>query len=171
MEFNLANGGKLTLRPVTKDDDPFLLAVYGSSRAEELAQVEWPEGKQEEFLRWQFDLQRQDYDSRFPNAEYAVILIDDCPAGRIWIERDEKEIHLLDIAILPEFQNQGIGTLLLRQLIDEAVRTQKPLRHMVFMLNANAHRFYERLGFVDTEDAGAYKRMEYRGEIRSDDDE
>ncbi len=161
-QFDLPNGGKLTLRPVTKDDDPFLLAVYGSSRAEELAQVEWAEGQRELFLRWQFDLQRREYDSRFPNAEYAVILLGKSQAGRIWIERNEKEIHLLDIAILPEFQNRGIGTLLLRQLIDESLRTQTPLTHTVFMLNADAHRFYVRLGFVDIEDVGAYKRMEWR---------
>jgi ribosomal protein S18 acetylase RimI-like enzyme len=152
----------VTLRPVTPADDEFLLAVYSSSRAEEVAQVVWPEGQKEAFLRSQFNLQRQDYDSRFPNAEYAVILLGAEPAGRIWIERDAKEIHLLDIAILPEFQNRGIGTLLVRQLINESVRTQKSLRHMVFILNVDAQRFYERLGFVDVEDAGAYKRMEWK---------
>ena len=152
----------VTLRAVTPADDEFLFAVYGSSRAEELAQVQWAEGQQEQFLRWQFELQRRDYDSRFPDAEYAVILFDESQAGRIWIERDDQEIHLLDIAILPEFQNRGIGTLLLQQLIDESARTQKPLHHTVFVLNADAHRFYERLGFVDIDEVGAYQRMEYR---------
>jgi ribosomal protein S18 acetylase RimI-like enzyme len=33
---------------------------------------------------------------------------------------------------------------------------------MVFALNDNAQRFYERLGFVVIEDLGAYKHMEYR---------
>ncbi len=35
---------------------------------------------------------------------------------------------------------------------------------MVFSLNNNAHRFYERLGFVVIEDLGAYKHMEWRAE-------
>jgi len=61
---------------------------------------------------------------------------------------DEQQIRLLDIALLKEFQNRGVGTLLLRRLMDEAAQMQKPLRHMVFVLNNNAHRFYERLGFV-----------------------
>ena len=46
------------------DDDPFLLEVYGSTRADELGQVEWAEGQKQIFVRWQFDLQRREYDAR-----------------------------------------------------------------------------------------------------------
>ena len=35
-----------------------------------------------------------------------------------------------------------------------------------FVLNDNAHRFYERLGFVVIEDVGAYKHMEYWNQAR-----
>ena len=38
----------------------------------------------------------------------------------------------------------------------------KALRHMVFVLNQDAQRFYERLGFVVIEELGAYKHMEWR---------
>ena len=69
---------------------------------------------------------------------------------------------MLDIALLKEFQNRGVGTLLLRRLMDEATQAGKPLRHMVFVLNNDAHRFYERLGFVVIEDLGAYKHMEWK---------
>ena len=58
--MDLPNGSKLTLRPVTKDDEPFLLGLYGSTRADELAQVEWGEGQKELFVRWQFELQRRE---------------------------------------------------------------------------------------------------------------
>ena len=157
----LPNGEILTLRPVSTDDNEFLLSVYASTRAEELAQVNWPASQRDLFLKWQFDLQRQEYDARFPDAEYYVILIDGTPAGRVWIGRDIEEIRLLDIAILPAFQNRGAGTLLLKQLIAEAGSSGKALRHMVFVLNNDAHRFYERLGFVIIEDLGAYKHMEW----------
>jgi len=91
-----------------------------------------------------------------------VITIDDRPAGRIWIGRDSEQIRLLDIALLPEFQNRGAGTILLRRLIEEAREAGKPLRHMVFVLNNDADRFYERLGFVVIEEFGAYKHMEWK---------
>lgn len=154
----------VTLRTVTPADEEFLLVVYGSSRAEELAQVEWAEGQKEVFLRWQFDLQRREYVARFPNARYQLILIDEEPAGRIWVGEDEEQIRLLDIALLPQFQKRGAGTILLGELMKEAARAGKLLRHMVFVLNNDAHRFYERLGFVVIEDIGAYKHMEYRAD-------
>lgn len=162
-------GPNVTLRLVTNEDDPFLLEVYGSTRVDELGQVEWEQGQRETFLRWQFDMQRREYDTRFPDARYQMILIDGEPAGRIWTGEDEEQIRLLDIALLPQFQKRGAGTLLLRELMNEAASAGKLLRHMVFVLNNDAHRFYERLGFVVIEEVGAYKHMEYRpgGEVMS----
>ena len=161
-KLTLDNGRTITLRTVSAADDEFLLSVYHSTREEELAQATWEPGQKEFFVRWQFELQRREYDSRFPSAEYDVILIDDKPAGRIWIGTDDDEIRLLDIALLPEFQNQGVGTFLLSLLIEEATRANKRLRHMVFVHNNEAQRFYERLGFLVIEDLGAYKHMEFR---------
>lgn len=160
--FQLADGGTVELRPVSQSDDPFLLSVYASTREDELSQVEWAEGQREMFLRWQFDLQRREYDTRFPDADYRVIVVDHQPAGRIWVGADDEQIRLLDIALLPEFQNRGVGTALLQKLKSEAQSAGKALRHMVFVLNNNADRFYERLGFKKIEDFGAYKHMEWR---------
>jgi len=164
IQARLPVGNILTLRRVAPDDEEFLVALYASTREEELAQVEWAEGQKDQFLRWQYGLQRSEYHTRFPDADYYIVLMDNQPAGRIWIGRDDQQIRLLDIALLPEFQKRGIGTILLRRLIDEASQTNKFLRHMVFVLNNDAHRFYERLGFAVIEDLGAYKHMEWRPE-------
>lgn len=161
--FKLSDGGTLNLKRVTADDDPFLLSVYASTRAQELAQVQWEPGQQEAFVKWQFEMQRREYDARFPDADYNVIEIDGQPAGRIWITRNADQIRLLDIALLPEFQNRRIGTLLVNSLIHEASISGKRLRHMVFVLNDNADRFYERLGFVVIEEMGGYKHLEWKG--------
>lgn len=149
------------LRPATPADREFLIAVYGGTRAQELAQVPWEQGQKEAFVRWQFERQEEEYRQRYPDARYSVVLVDGEPAGRIWVGVDDRQIRLLDIAIVPQFQNRGVGTYLLRQLMAEAAEAKKPLRHMVFVLNDNAHRFYERLGFVTIEDLGGYKHMEW----------
>lgn len=162
-QSELSNGGILTSRPVATEDDAFLLALYGSTREAELGQVEWAEGQKEAFLLWQFDMQRREYDARFPDARHELILFDGEAGGRTWVGEDAEQIRLLDISILPQFQGRGAGTILLRGLMAEAERAGKLLRHMVFVLNNDAHRFYERLGFVVIEDVGAYKHMEYRG--------
>lgn len=160
--FQLPGGGTVDLRPVAESDNDFLLTVYGSTREDELAQTDWTVDQKKVFLRWQLDLQRREYESRFPDGEYRVILVDQQPAGRIWVGADEQQIRLLDIALLPEFQNRGVGTTLLQRLMARANNEGKALRHMVFVLNNNADRFYLRLGFKKIEDFGAYKHMEWR---------
>ncbi len=150
------------LRTVTDDDREFLTKVYASSRADELALVEWDAAQKDAFVRQQFDAQHGEYSARFPDAQYRIILFEDQPAGRIWIGRDEEQIRLLDIALLPEYQNRGIGTALLSDLCAEAAREGKPLRHMVFKFNTAAMRFYERMGFTQIDDVGAYIHMERR---------
>jgi len=161
--FQLPGGGTVELRPVSDSDNDFLLSVYASTREDELAQAEWAEGQKEMFLRWQFDLQRREYETRFPDADYRVIVLNGQPAGRIWVGADHEQMRLLDIALLPQFQNRGVGTALLERLQRQADSDGKALRHMVLVLNNNAERFYERLGFKKIEDFGAYKHMEWRG--------
>jgi GNAT superfamily N-acetyltransferase len=161
-QFTLRDGGALSLKTVSPADEEFLLSIYASTREAELAQVEWQPGQREAFLKWQFEMQRQQYEARFPDAEYKVIEVDHQPVGRFWVGENDHEIRLLDIALLPDFQNRGVGTLLLQGLIERARLAGKPLRHMVFMLNSDAHRFYERLGFKIIEDLGAYRHMEWR---------
>jgi ribosomal protein S18 acetylase RimI-like enzyme len=157
----MPNNPVVSLRPVTDADQEFLIGVYAGTRADELAQTNWDDSQKDAFIRWQYQMQKQEYDARYPDARYDVILVDGVPAGRIWVGADDTQIRLLDIAVIREFQNRGVGTHLLRQLMDEATRDNKALRHMVFVLNDNAFRFYERLGFKTIEDLGGYKHMEW----------
>jgi ribosomal protein S18 acetylase RimI-like enzyme len=161
-EIGLSDGRMVALRPATEDDYEELLRVYASTRAGELAQVTWWDDAQKlAFCRMQYDSQKSEYEANYPNCDYNVILLDGRTAGRIWVSRDDEEIHLLDIALLPEAQKQGIGAALVGALIEEARATGKRLRHMVFVMNTDALRFYERLGFQVYEDLGAYKHMRW----------
>lgn len=150
----------VTLRGASDADEEFLYRVYAGTRADEMALVPWTQEQKDSFLRMQFEAQRQAYAKQFPGAEHSVVLIDEQPVGRVWIARTDEEIHLVDIAILPEHQNSGIGTYLLHQLIAESEKTAKTLRHTVYKFNAGAQRFYERLGFSQAGDAGMYLHME-----------
>ena len=161
--IELAGGGVVTLRPATAEDHEDMVRVYASTRADELAQVTWWDDAQKlAFCRTQYEAQKSEYDARFPEAEYDVIVLEGRTAGRVWIGRDEREIRLLDIALLPWARNRGVGTAIFGRLIEEARASGRRLRHMVFVLNLDALRFYERLGFVVFEDLGGYKHMEWR---------
>lgn len=146
---------------MTPADEPFLLRVYASTRAAELAAVPWSEAEKDKFVAMQFEAQRADYERRFPDANHSVILSGGVPVGRIWIDRASSEIRLLDVALLTDHRNQGIGTDLVRELIDEARAAALPLRHSVYKSNRDALRLYERLGFHVVEDFDAYVLMEW----------
>jgi ribosomal protein S18 acetylase RimI-like enzyme len=162
LERPLDEGGDVRLRAVAAEDEEFLLEVYASSRADEMALVPWDEEQKRAFVRSQFAAQSAQYNERFPDAEYNVVLYRERPVGRLWIGRTPEQIRLLDIAILPEFQNRGIGATLLKALVAESERSSLPLRHMVFKLNTAALRFYQQFGFSQIDDVGPYIHMERR---------
>jgi GNAT superfamily N-acetyltransferase len=151
----------LKLRPVSSNDDGFLIKLYASSRAEEMAGLPWDQDQRDSFMQMQFAAQQQDYKRRFPDGDHRLLLVDGEPAGRVYLARSGKEIRILDIALLPEHRNKGIGTGVIKGLLDEAARTQRPIRVYVEQFNP-AMRLFERLGFSKTEDIGSHFLLEWR---------
>jgi ribosomal protein S18 acetylase RimI-like enzyme len=148
-------------RPATDDDLPFLLRVYASTREEELRAVPWTPDQTEEFLRSQFELQHREYHRNHPDASFEVLLVDGAEAGRLYVRRTDDEVHVLDIALLPEFRDRGIGTALLHELMDEAAGAGRVASIYVEQTN-RALSLYRRLGFEPVADQGIYMLMEWR---------
>lgn len=134
---------KISLRSATPEDDPFLFELYSSTRAEELAGIGWNDQQRGAFLRMQFEIQRRG----FPEGDTNIVLLEERPIGRLLLRRTEEAIFLVDITVLPESRNLGIGTKLIKDLIEESTLTGKPIRLHVFASNV-AKRLYDRLGFV-----------------------
>ncbi len=149
----------LTLRPITPDDQSFLYRVYYSTREEELSRVPWTDEQKEAFVRMQFHAQHTYYMDQFRNARYDVVLMEDVPVGRLYVDRRDTTIRIIDIAILPEYRNRGIGTQILNNLIAESESTQLPISIHVEKFN-RALIWYQRLGFYQIEDQGVYLLME-----------
>jgi ribosomal protein S18 acetylase RimI-like enzyme len=158
------------LRPVSRADEPFLRRVYASTRAAELALVPWDDAQKEAFLRFQFDAQSTDYDSSYPDATRDVVLVGGAPAGRLYVDRRPGEIRILDVALLPQFRARGVGTVLLRELLDEAAASGVAASIYVERNNP-AQALYRRLGFrVTADDGGVYVLMQWRsGSAEADD--
>ncbi len=138
----------------------FLAAVYASTRAEELAVTGWSDEDKAVFCRRQFDAQAAHYRENYPGASFQVIERDGVSIGRLYVARWEKEIRIVDIALLPEHRGTGIGTKLLRELQEEARSVGKSLTIHVERFNP-ALRLYERLGFKQVEDKGVYLLMSW----------
>ena len=150
----------ITLRPVRVEDEPFLYRVYVGTREDELAPLGWDEARKEQFLRMQFDAQHRFYQEQFPAADFQIILSGAHAIGRLYVDRREDEIRIVDIALLREHRNAGVGGALMGDLLAEAARDRKPVRIHVERHNP-ALRLYERLGFVRIGDNGVYFLMEW----------
>jgi ribosomal protein S18 acetylase RimI-like enzyme len=144
---------KITLRPVAEQDDNFLLSVYASTRTAELAQVPWSPEQKQAFLRMQFTAQKQHYATEYPQADHHLICIDGVPVGRLYLARAPDGFHILDITVLPEHRNSGIGSFLLGQVIEEAGSTGRPVTVYVETFNPSL-RLFERLGFRKDKEHG-----------------
>jgi GNAT superfamily N-acetyltransferase len=149
------------LRSVRAEDELFLRQLYASTRADELALTGWTAEQQDAFLQMQFNAQRQYYREQFPAAEYHIIQCAGTDVGRLIVWRAAGEMLLMDIALLPEYRNHGVGTALIKDLMAEAAQTGRPLRLHVECFNP-ALRLYDRLGFAKLGETGLYYEMEWR---------
>jgi ribosomal protein S18 acetylase RimI-like enzyme len=148
-------------RPADDADQQFLYALYASTRADEMSQVDWPDEQKDAFLQMQFNAQHRYYHEQFPSASYLVVERDGEAIGRIYLDRRSDELRLIDIALMPQARNQGLGKALLMDLLDEGQANALPVRIHVEQFNP-AMRLYLRLGFMQIEDQGVYQLMEWR---------
>jgi RimJ/RimL family protein N-acetyltransferase len=152
----------ITLRPVGPDDHNFLLEIYASTRAEELALVPWTREQRDIFVRSQFAAQQEHYVQKYPAASHDIILFEGRQVGRLYVARLDQEIRIVDITLLPRERNAGIGSHLIRQLLDEANRSGKVTRIYVEEFNPSL-RLFDRLGFSPSEQHGIHLLLQWPG--------
>lgn len=145
----------ITFRPVTAHDEAFLCAVYASTRAEEMALVPWTDEQRQAFVHMQFTAQQEHYRTFFPQARHEIVLQDQHPVGRLYVDRTVDEIHILDLTILPAHRNTGIGTAILQDLLAEAAHQGQRVRMQVESFNTSLHLF-ARLGFSRVAEQGLH---------------
>lgn len=150
----------IALRPVRAGDREFLARLYATTREDEMRLVDWDDGQKQAFLTAQFEAQDRYYAENYRNASFDVVEIDGDPGGRLYVDRRDSEIRIVDISLLPEHRGKGHGASLLEALIEEGQRTNRRVTIHVERFN-RARALYERLGFQVTGDRGVYLFMEH----------
>ncbi len=82
-------------------------------------------------------------------CRFYLIFVDDKPVGTARWRETEKGIKLERFALLPEFRNQGTGSILLKQILEDVIPSNKKI---YLHSQLNAVRYYERQGFVKSGD-------------------
>ena len=151
--------GRIALRPVVDHDEPFLRDLYFATR-DDLRILPLTEDQLQQLLLMQYEAQTRNYAQQFSGASHDIIELDDVPVGRLIVDRRPGQIECVDISLLPQWRNGGIGSAVIKSLLEECVEQTKSC--ILFVLKTNrARSFYDRMGFQVEEDTGTHFVMKW----------
>lgn len=108
---------------------------------------------------WDEAWQQTDFDTHFVPSTIQVAVVDNRIVAYIQTELCDGTPHVRMICVASEYQNNGIGSALLKAFIHNCSAKQQDVTLGVFKINTDAHRFYERLGFKIIEEASNHYLM------------
>lgn len=126
-----------TLRPATDADYDFLYDLHAATIK---ASVDATWG-------WDDDAQQLLFRERWNPAETQVVVVEDQDGGTLRLVENQDEVIINLIEIHPDYQNQGLGSTLIQDIITKAHQRSIPVLLSVLKANSAAYRLYERLGF------------------------
>lgn len=91
---------------------------------------------------------------RINKSDFSVVLCEDCIVGFInfFIHHEDKTALLTALYLLPQFQNQGLGTLLFNEYLKEYKQSIREINVEVEKENISAINFYKKNNFVIEEE-------------------
>jgi GNAT superfamily N-acetyltransferase len=151
--------GLLRLRPECDADQDFRYRLFCDSQPSEFALL--APAALGEVMTQQFHAQTLSYLAQFPEARFDIIELSGERIGRIVVDRPGAGLHIVDLAIVPHWRGRGVGTAIVRALIDEARAAGIPVRIEASEGDPSL-RLYHRLGFVSTATAPPHTQLEWR---------
>ncbi len=143
------------LASVTESDTAFLIELYASTRAAEMAIVPWTNDQKYAFLKMQFEAQDRYYRERYPNASFEIIKLKEHPVGRLYQAELAEEIRIIDLAFLPEQFDRNIFVGLLKEILQKGERIGKAVRIYLEDFDPTTEVFIN-LGFQKIDRQGIY---------------
>ena len=157
------HAASVTLRPETAEDIPFLRDLFLSTKDENEGWRDLDPSQRTSLLESQFEFQYKQYHSAYPGAWHTIITVDGKPAGRLYVWKTHEQLRIIDISLLPEYRQHGIGSKLIGQIKMEAAQSKLPLRLMVHN-TSSARDLYKRLGLPEVSRDDVYALMEWNPE-------
>lgn len=150
-----------TKRPATAEDLDLLQRLYAASRERDIGAMPLPPDVKARLIAQQFQIRQREYAERYPQARDEIILLEGEPAGRVLMDRSGEVWVLVDIILFAPYRGQGLGALVIGEVIEAAKDAGRTLDLHVEPHNP-ALRLYERLGFEAVEHTPTHIRMQLR---------
>ncbi len=131
------NKKNFDLRNATNDDIEFIFQLRIQTMKKDFDNT----------FGWQEDEQRKRAADEIQHAQ--IIMMDQKDIGVIKVIPRINELHLHQMQILPEHQGKGIGSKLVRKVLDRAEKLDIPVTLLV-LKGAAAKHIYDRFGFSVT---------------------
>jgi ribosomal protein S18 acetylase RimI-like enzyme len=141
------------LRPARPDDRDFLFGLNEATMREHVERV-WG---------WDAAAQVAFFEDRFQPDAWQVIEAEGEDIGVLIVEETDDAIYLAEIQILPGWQGRGIGSSIVRSLMNEASASMKPFTLRVLHVNERARAFYQRLGFRPFKEIDTHVYLRWEG--------
>jgi ribosomal protein S18 acetylase RimI-like enzyme len=143
-----------SLRPASAADRDFAFELNRATMKEYVdATWGWDEAEQVAF-----------FDETFDPADCEIVRVGETDIGLLAVEENDDEIYLAGIYLLPEWQSRGIGSSIVRSLLERGATLARPVTLRVLHSNPRAEALYARLGFARfrTIETHAYLRADPR---------
>lgn len=101
----------------------------------------------DEIWGWDEVYQIKDFADSFKLSNFNKIVVKDKCIGFIEISESHSLINITEIHLVPKFQGQGIGSEVIKRVMDYAKETDKSITIGCFKKNIKALKLYKRLGF------------------------
>jgi len=119
-----------------------------------------------QYGEWSPDDQDRFFADAWSAATHEIVLCNSVRCGYTCIETGNGEIYLRELVIDPDFQCQGIGTHVIKDLLAAATTREVPVRLQTHVHN-RAGNLYRRLGFRETGRTDTHILMEWKSADRA----
>ncbi len=113
---------------------------------------------------WDDVAQEAFFQRNFRSDTVQLIMVAGRKAGLLEIAREPREMFLANIQIHPDFQNRGLGTAVIENVLETCRLLRLPVRLQVLIVNARARQLYERIGFATYDHTPTHTLMRWRPE-------
>lgn len=151
----------ITFEPITPAHKELIYDIFRDIHPELTSIEGMAEDQMEMMLRFQFEIRQEQLRQLYPDAQYNLIIFDGEAAGLVYTDSGS-DLRIIEIGLFEKYRRKGIGSYVIRNIIEKADTLDKNVSLQVLWCNNTAYQFYKKLGFSLLHNNGAVYEMIYR---------